>query len=64
MLDAWLETVGADAALLLLAGAFEGDPFQTGALTFSLDALVGDPPAHRASCTSAHVGILLRFPLP
>lgn len=34
-----------------LAGALEGDPIQTGAFTFSLDALVGEPPAMHQSIT-------------
>ena len=51
--DVRLETAGADAAKQL-AGAFEGDPVQTGALTFSLDALVGDPPAPHASLSIAN----------
>lgn len=42
------ETPGAGAALLRAMG-FEGDPVHAGAFTFSLDALVGDPPAGQAS---------------
>ena len=62
VLVARLETAGAGAALLL-AGAFEGDPFQTGALTFSLDALVGEPPADHTSLNSACLGVLLKSPV-
>ena len=51
LLDVRLETAGA-ATALALAGAFEGDPLQTGALTFSLDALVGDPPARQTNIFS------------
>lgn len=43
VLDALLAAAG--AGIKLPGGALDGDPFQTGAFTFSLDAFVGDPPA-------------------
>ena len=51
VLDVLPETAGAGTALLL-PGAFKGDPVHAGALTFSLDALVGDPPAEHASLST------------
>ena len=60
-LDVRHETGAAGVALPLLAGAFEGDPFQTGALTFSLDALVGDPPAGHA-CHLSNFRCLAHLP--
>lgn len=43
VLDALLAAAGVGSKLP--GGALDGDPVQTGAFTFSLDAFVGDPPA-------------------
>lgn len=43
VLDALLAAAGVGSELP--GGAFDGEPVQIGAFTFSLDAFVGDPPA-------------------
>ena len=58
VLDVWLEA--AVAGPVLLVGSFDGDPFQTGALAFSLDALLGDPPAKLSSLNTLGPAFLPR----
>lgn len=59
VLDVWLEAAVAGPALL--GGSFDGDPFQTGALAFSLDALLGDPPAKLSSLSTLCPAFLPRI---
>ncbi len=62
VLQALLVLTGESAAPL--AGAFEGDPIQTGAFTFSLDALVGEPPAvHQGISNRSNPTIKICTPL-